>query len=179
MNFDTTTLNQLRQLLSDDCFGIVLLSTSDCLLRPNRESLHSPHVLLTDKLYDESSAYYSGDDQPVSWHDLGSRCGDLSEMKVQDRFKELDEHAFRAISNWYDGAYEVLVDRMRDRAARWVVNDVIDDLLHCTLVRASFGRSIFLIEEMVAVYSNGGLPCGWTGRYPDGQIIAYSNFPKS
>lgn len=30
------------------------------------------------------------------------------------------------------------------------------------------------LEQQLKVYQNGGFPCGWYGKYPDGQIIVYS-----
>jgi hypothetical protein len=30
------------------------------------------------------------------------------------------------------------------------------------------------LEQQLKVYQNGGFPCGWFGKYPDGEIIVYS-----
>ncbi|WP_193102279.1 hypothetical protein [Burkholderia sp. Z1] len=31
-------------------------------------------------------------------------------------------------------------------------------------------------EDILNVYLNDGFPCGWKGRYPDGELVVFSNF---
>lgn len=33
-----------------------------------------------------------------------------------------------------------------------------------------------LWQEILNVYLNGGLPCGWSGHYPDGKMVVFSNY---
>lgn len=30
-------------------------------------------------------------------------------------------------------------------------------------------------KDILSVYLNDGFPCGWNGRYPDGQLVVFSN----
>lgn len=40
-------------------------------------------------------------------------------------------------------------------------------------MRASHGRTLPFIERVVAIYRLGGHPCGWSGPYPEGRLVAY------
>ncbi|WP_431821231.1 hypothetical protein [Burkholderia sp. F1] len=31
-------------------------------------------------------------------------------------------------------------------------------------------------EKILGAYLDGGFPCGWNGRYPDGKLVVFSNF---
>ena len=33
-----------------------------------------------------------------------------------------------------------------------------------------------LWQDILEVYLNNGFPCGWNGRYPEGQMVVFSNF---
>lgn len=32
-------------------------------------------------------------------------------------------------------------------------------------------------KDILSVYLNNGFPCGWDGRYPEGKLVVFSNFP--
>lgn len=58
-----------------------------------------------------------------------------------------------------------------------LLDDVHSDLYNCIVARAVGGRDFHFFEALLAVYSNGGWPCGWNGEYPAGRIAAY--FPPA
>jgi hypothetical protein len=48
----------------------------------------------------------------------------------------------------------------------------IEILLHC------YANNHFppIWQDILEVYLNDGFPCGWHGRYPDGELVVFSNY---
>ncbi len=54
-----------------------------------------------------------------------------------------------------------------------LMDDAVADLHACAFSRAVSGASNPFFERLFAVYRAGGWPCGWSGRYPEGKLVAY------
>lgn len=54
-----------------------------------------------------------------------------------------------------------------------LIDDVVADLHACAFSRAVSGANSPFFERLFAVYRAGGWPCGWSGRYPEGKLVAY------
>jgi hypothetical protein len=49
------------------------------------------------------------------------------------------------------------------------------DIIHY-LVEDSYKENLkepFFFEELISIYESGHIPCGWTGKWPNGQMIVY------
>jgi hypothetical protein len=46
------------------------------------------------------------------------------------------------------------------------------------LLNEFFGRPSVLFTRILEVYEQGGWPCGWLGKYPDGKLIVLDPNPK-
>ena len=60
--------------------------------------------------------------------------------------------------------------------SKYTENDIIHmygNLDFIISFRATFGRTLPFIERLVAIYRLGGHPCGWSGPYPEGRLVAY------
>ena len=49
----------------------------------------------------------------------------------------------------------------------------VSRLLHCY----AYGEVDSLWKSVEEAYLLGGIPCGWDGKYPEGRMVVYSNFP--
>ena len=56
----------------------------------------------------------------------------------------------------------------------WACTDFYLFLLNMTIFesQSEFHQSLY------NVYKNGGIPCGWKGDFPDGELLVYSKQPK-
>ena len=41
----------------------------------------------------------------------------------------------------------------------------------------AYGEVDPLWKSVEEAYLSGGIPCGWDGKYPEGRMVVYSNFP--
>jgi hypothetical protein len=51
--------------------------------------------------------------------------------------------------------------------------DIAGCLVDCVENRILMGRRNAILELMFKVFQSGGLPCGWQGNYPRGNIAVY------
>ncbi|MEK5029636.1 hypothetical protein [Paenibacillus sp. FSL M7-1046] len=54
-----------------------------------------------------------------------------------------------------------------------IAAEVESDLYKCAINRLINGKKDNFYEKLFHIYQSGGWPCGWEGKYPDGEIIAY------
>lgn len=57
-----------------------------------------------------------------------------------------------------------------------ITEEVEGDLTMCALNRVINGKTNNFYERLFEIYKSGGWPCGWSGSYPSGKLIAF--FPK-
>lgn len=72
--------------------------------------------------------------------------------------------------------FRILVDAVSRQPGKEypdLVDEIASDLYNCAYCRAVCGSSDAFFEGMFAVYKSGGWPCGWSGNYPKGALIAY------
>ncbi|KAB7673112.1 hypothetical protein [Bacillus sp. B1-b2] len=70
---------------------------------------------------------------------------------------------------------EVIADNVRKSSFEYSIfyNDVVADLTNCAINRAINGKNSSFFEELFEIYQLGAFPCGWSGDYPEGKIIAF------
>lgn len=70
---------------------------------------------------------------------------------------------------------EVISDNVRKSSFEYSIfyNDVVADLTNCAINRAINGKNSSFFEELFEIYQLGAFPCGWSGDYPEGKIIAF------
>ncbi|WP_152601974.1 hypothetical protein [Burkholderia paludis] len=49
----------------------------------------------------------------------------------------------------------------------------VSRLLHCY----AYGEVHPLWRQIEQIYLDGGIPCGWEGNYPNGELVVFSNHP--
>ena len=63
--------------------------------------------------------------------------------------------------------------RKLDESYVVILDDIIADLFNCACARAVDGTSNPFFERLFTIYKAGAWPCGWSGQYPQGHIVAY------
>lgn len=56
----------------------------------------------------------------------------------------------------------------RDLIADFIAGDMLD----CAQSRIAFGRSGNFWDKVFEIYKSGGMPVGWSGKYPEGKLMA-------
>jgi hypothetical protein len=56
----------------------------------------------------------------------------------------------------------------RDLIANFIAGDMFD----CTQSRVVLGKSGNFWDVVFEIYKSGGMPIGWSGKYPDGRLMA-------
>jgi len=110
------------------------------------------------------------------WRELLEYGGEPGSDLIVERPERTDSvpGLLESLSGLMDGP----IDRalQRQLGDRYTEDDItfiwgtIDWILR---FRATFGRTLPFIERLVEIYRLGGHPCGWVGRYPEGQLVAY------
>lgn len=54
-----------------------------------------------------------------------------------------------------------------------IEEEIYTDLLLCVRCKMLGGDKNEFFEKMFKIYKLGGWPCGWSGKYPEGNFIAY------
>jgi hypothetical protein len=60
-----------------------------------------------------------------------------------------------------------------DRRYHDIIDEILADLQGCLYSRFVFGESNTFFESLFEVYESKAWPCGWSGEYPIGNIVAY------
>jgi hypothetical protein len=64
-----------------------------------------------------------------------------------------------------------------DERVPFVRDNMVEDLM-CCLENEASGQSVKLFDENLMAYEQGGWPCGWLGKYPEGKLIVLDPNPK-
>lgn len=90
-------------------------------------------------------------------------------------------------SSWIDhnlvknGFFGINAKNFSGADSKWTFNGIclLQELLcrDMKILLNCYSNEYFspLWEEILAVYLNNGLPCGWHGRYPEGKLVVFSN----
>jgi hypothetical protein len=116
------------------------------------------------------------DDEGYDWRDLLLNAGEPDNDLITER--EIRRSAMPGLT---DSINELVDERIhgalrRQLGTRYTEDDILYirgtiDFILC--FRATFGRTLPFIERLVDIYRLGGHPCGWVGRYPEGEMVAY------
>jgi hypothetical protein len=72
------------------------------------------------------------------------------------------------------GVYE----RLSNQLPSWFDPDgviaevIVGDILSCSQHRVAFGRGDAFWDRVFEIYKSGGMPVGWSGKYPQGRLMA-------
>ncbi|MGR3207408.1 hypothetical protein ACSYGW_13760 [Bacillus glycinifermentans] len=70
---------------------------------------------------------------------------------------------------------DIIAENVRKSSFEYGVfyHDVVADLHNCAINRAINGKTNSFFEKIFEIYQFGAFPCGWSGDYPEGKIVAY------
>ncbi|MCA1202306.1 hypothetical protein [Priestia flexa] len=108
-----------------------------------------------------------GEDE-YNWKDIR----ELEMSEVWGNYYTMPEHER---PKGLDELLEVIADNVRRSSFKYSMfyNDVVADLTNCAINRAINGKNSSFFEKMFKIYQIGAFPCGWSGDYPEGKIVAF------
>ena len=83
---------------------------------------------------------------------------------------------FAGVRTAMDERFEQFLDTLSETLPRPyenLVDDAAGDLFACCLSRAVMGTQNTFFEKLAAAYLSGGWPCGWSGSYPQGNLVVF------
>lgn len=136
-------------------------------------SLEKEDVDKIQVIYDYGKAEYLAyeevyGEEEYSWKDIR----ELEMSDVWERYYDLtDVEKTRELEE----IVEVIAENLRQRLEGYdaFFEDIVADLNNCAISRAVNGTENNFFESIFKLHRSGYLPCGWSGDYPDGGIIAY------
>jgi hypothetical protein len=164
---------------ADDVLDIVDLVKSSMIFRDPRPPLGQELKVIRDmadvRLYLHIIADYS-EGEGWDWRDLLECGGEPGSDLSDERDERMDSvpGLLESLGKLMDGPItSSLWDQL---GGRYTDTDI--KFIWCTIefilgYRSTFGRTLPFIERLVEIYRLGGHPCGWVGRYPEGQLVAY------
>ncbi|WP_152601925.1 MULTISPECIES: hypothetical protein [Burkholderia] len=99
----------------------------------------------------------------------------IEQMDLQDSLDLGDEFSLN-ISEIFDGELmSALISKGEEFGVSSSIVDVICGNFYIFLVNKTFfDEQLPLADRMYEIYQGGGIPCGWKGEFPDGEILIYS-----
>ena len=67
-----------------------------------------------------------------------------------------------------------IVQSLTDMIGIHEAEDIANDMHVLALNRCACGVIDSFDERLFSIYKAGGYPCGWKGKYPDGQLVVFS-----
>ncbi|MCQ9283586.1 MULTISPECIES: hypothetical protein [Priestia] len=136
-------------------------------------SLEKEDVDKIQVIYDYGKAEYLAyeevyGEEEYSWKDIR----ELEMSDVWERYYDLtDAEKTRELEE----IVEVIAENLRQSLEGYdaFFEDIVADLNNCAISRAVNGTENNFFESIFKLHRSGYLPCGWSGDYPDGGIIAY------
>jgi len=75
-----------------------------------------------------------------------------------------------------------LANELKKRELIDITSDIVDqesliadlirsDMLNCALSRIAFGKCGNFWDTVFEIYKSGGMPVGWSGKYPEGRLM--------
>jgi hypothetical protein len=163
---------------ADDVQDIVELVESGAIFQDPRPPLGTVRVIrdmAEVRRYLHVIADYE-DDEGWDWRDLLEYGGEPGSDLIVERMERRD-----SVPGLIEGLGELMDGPIAGSLRRQLAGSYTEDditfiwstLDFILLYRATFGRTLPFIERLVGIYRLGGHPCGWVGRYPEGQLVAY------
>ncbi|AKP77762.1 hypothetical protein M3592_11360 [Priestia aryabhattai] len=136
-------------------------------------SLEKEDVDKIQVIYDYGKAEYLAyeevyGEEEYSWKDIR----ELEMSDVWERYYDLtDAEKTRELEE----IVEVIAENLRQSLEGYdaFFEDIVADLNNCAISRAVNGTENNFFESIFKLHRSEYLPCGWSGDYPDGGIIAY------
>ncbi|WP_176343922.1 hypothetical protein [Priestia aryabhattai] len=136
-------------------------------------SLEKEDVDKIQVIYDYGKAEYLAyeevyGEEEYSWKDIR----ELEMSDVWERYYDLTD-AEKTCE--LEEIVEVIAENLRQSLEGYdaFFEDIVADLNNCAISRAVNGTENNFFESIFKLHRSGYLPCGWSGDYPDGGIIAY------
>ncbi|WP_152601973.1 hypothetical protein [Burkholderia paludis] len=99
----------------------------------------------------------------------------VEQMDLQDGLGLGDEFSLN-IYEIFDGKLmPALISKGKEFEVSGSIVDVICGNFYIFLVNKTFfDEQLPLADRMYEIYQGGGIPCGWKGGFPEGEILVYS-----
>jgi hypothetical protein len=126
-------------------------------------------VLIED--FEEATSIAWREDPAPTWNELReSEKSRVLEIRYRDpNLRQRDAELARLLERFGD-----VLTRRVPRPYRTVLDDVQADLFNCAFSRGFLGKQGRLFEFILTAYQLGGWPCGWQGRFPDGELLVFT-----
>lgn len=135
---------------------------------------------------EQANDLYTNQDPPSPYFSYPDLLGEvvLSVLLPFFEIKNLDDQVdeiWRELNE--DDLWPYINREVKNRNLRPEHLECIDDFIHNDFLNIiaykSSGREIdenkkIFLEKQIEVYQNGGFPCGWKGKYPEGEMVVYS-----
>lgn len=138
---------------------------------PDAKIDKNKYVVVTD--FDEATSLAwekTYGDSELLWSDIKEEQMSM----VWDAVYKIDGY------NDYDSILQQEFDSMSkrlgkqlDRDYHEIIDEILADFQGCLYSRFAFGESNSFYESLFEVYKSKAWPCGWSGEYPIGKIVAY------
>lgn len=144
-------------------------------LMPPQNKISLQVIESVDKAYDMAFEP-SYDEEVLSW-------GDIFELEAGKTFKfeyncgetEKVVNAIKSTREILDNLLERQYEKLELQGAIFsdFWDNIYSDAIYITLQIAYKGKLEGFFYEIFKIYEAGYIPCGWVGKYPEGQIACY------
>jgi len=67
-----------------------------------------------------------------------------------------------------------LESHLKNVLPTYEIEEILGDFDYLMLLRAAAGKTKSFSEQLYCIYQAGGYPCGWSGSYPEGELVVFS-----
>ena len=168
----------------EDVLDIVDLAESGVIFRNPRPPL-GPGLIVINDMAEAGNYRFTDPDircgRYWEWRELLEFAGEpYSRKEIDKKHNEVLDSIPGLLDNLIKLMEETIGPSLdRQLASKYSESDILFIYGNFDFIisyRAAFGRTLPFIERLVAIYRLGGHPCGWSGLYPEGQLVAY--FPR-
>jgi len=96
----------------------------------------------------------------------------LDELNRDKRKNSLAGHARRVLMGKSDVLHKITGILPKKYLKEACDEIILEDLLYCAQWRVAFGIKDGFWETIFQIYKSGGMPIGWSGKYPEGKLMA-------
>jgi len=105
--------------------------------------------------------------------------GDMAWLDIQriDEGKRphlRDTDIWKYLENISKVLYEHLLNQLVPSISEYEMQEIAGFFEHLIFLRTTQGETDCFYEKLFTVYQAGGYPCGWSGSFPEGELIVYS-----
>lgn len=166
---------------TEDVLDIVDLVEAGVVFRHPRQPF-DPDVIVINDMAEAGIYRFTAPDiregRVWEWRELLDFAGEpYSRQEIDGKHCEVLD----SVSSLLDNLLDLMEGRIgpalgRQLDSKYTQNDILHIYGTFDFIlgyRATFGRKLPFIERLVAIYQLGGHPCGWSGPFPEGRLVAY------